>query len=115
MSNRQEYRENHGVSWSDGVTAQTAIGQADNLFTPIELATMCATIANDGVRLQTHFLDKITDYTGEQVIEEYEPVELYDAGLSSAVLEWSAYRDADGGHGGYCGHGVCQLPGVHRL
>ena len=86
MSNRQEYRENHGVSWSDGVTAQTAIGQADNLFTPIQLATMCATIANDGVRLQTHFLDKITDYTGEQVIEEYEPVELYDAGLSSAVL-----------------------------
>ena len=86
MSNRQEYRENHGVEWTDGVTAQTAIGQADNMFTPIQLATMCATIANDGVRLQTHFLDKITDYTGEQVIEEYEPVELYDAGLSSAVL-----------------------------
>ena len=86
MSNPQEYRENHGVNWTDGVSAQTAIGQADNLFTPIQLATMCATIANDGVRLQTHFLDKITDYTGEQVIEEYEPVELYDAGLSSAVL-----------------------------
>ena len=86
MSNRQEYRENHGVSWSDGVTAQTAIGQADNLFTPIQLAAMCATIANDGVRLQTHFLDKVTDYTGEQVVEEYEPVELYDAGLSGDVL-----------------------------
>lgn len=86
MSNPQEYRENHGVNWTDGVSAQTAIGQADNMFTPIQLATMCATIANDGVRLQTHFLDKITDYTGEQVIEKYEPVELYDAGLSSAVL-----------------------------
>ena len=86
MSNPQEYRENHGVEWTDGVTSQTAIGQADNMFTPIQLATMCATIANGGVRLQTHFLDKITDYTGEQVIEEYEPVELYDAGLSSAVL-----------------------------
>ena len=86
MSNPQEYRENHGVNWTDGVSAQTAIGQADNMFTPIQLATMCATIANGGVRLQTHFLDKITDYTGEQVIEEYEPVELYDAGLSSAVL-----------------------------
>lgn len=86
MSNRQEYRENHGVEWTDGATAQTAIGQADNLFTPIQLATMCATIANGGVRLQTHFLDKITDYTGETVLEEYEPVELYDAGLSSDVL-----------------------------
>ena len=86
MSNPQEYRENHGVEWTDGVSAQTAIGQADNMFTPIQLATMCATIANGGVRLQTHFLDKITDYTGETVLEEYEPVELYDAGLSSDVL-----------------------------
>lgn len=86
MSNPQEYRENHGVEWTDGVTSQTAIGQADNMFTPIQLATMCATIANGGVRLQTHFLDKITDYTGETVLEEYEPVELYDAGLSGDVL-----------------------------
>lgn len=86
MSNPQEYLENHGVSWTDGVSAQTAIGQADNLFTPIQLATMCATIANGGVRLQTHFLDYITDYTGEQVVKEYEPVELYDAGISRDVL-----------------------------
>lgn len=86
MSNPQEYRENHGVNWTDGVSAQTAIGQADNMFTPIQLATMCATIATGGVRLQTHFLDKITDYTGETVLEEYEPVELYDAGLSGNVL-----------------------------
>lgn len=86
MSNPQEYRENHGVEWTDGVTSQTAIGQADNMFTPIQLATMCATIANGGVRLQTHFLDKITDYTGETVIEEYQPAELYDAGISSDVL-----------------------------
>lgn len=86
MSNPQEYRENHGVEWTDGVTSQTAIGQADNMFTPIQLAAMCATIANGGVRLQTHFLDKVLDYTGETVLEEYEPVELYDAGLSSDVL-----------------------------
>ena len=86
MSNPQEYRQNHGVDWSDGASAQTAIGQADNMFTPIQLAAMCATIANGGVRLQTHLLDKVLDYTGETVLEEYEPVELYDAGLSSDVL-----------------------------
>ena len=86
MSNKQEYLENHGVEWTDGVSAQTAIGQADNMFTPMQLATMCATIANGGVRLQAHFLDKITDYTGQEVIKEYQPVELYDAGISSDVL-----------------------------
>lgn len=32
------------------------------------------------------FLDKITDYTGQEVIKEYQPVELYDAGISSDVL-----------------------------
>ena len=86
MSNRQEYREHWGTEWTDGVTPQAAIGQADNMFTPIQLAAMCATIANGGVRLQTHFLDKITDYTGETIIEEYQPAELYDAGISSDVL-----------------------------
>lgn len=86
MSNPQEYEENHpGEIWLDGATAQTAIGQADNMFTPIQLATYCATIANGGVRLQTHFLDKVTDYTGEQVLESFEPVELYDAGISPGV------------------------------
>ncbi|HIY27311.1 MAG TPA: hypothetical protein H9838_09100, partial [Candidatus Acutalibacter pullistercoris] len=85
MSNPQEYRENHGVNWTDGVSAQTAIGQADNMFTPIQLATMCATMANDGVRLKTHLLDRITDYEGEEVLEQHQPEELYDAEISSDV------------------------------
>lgn len=97
MSNPQEYRENHGVNWTDGVSAQTAIGQADNMFTPIQLATMCATIANGGVRLQTHFLDKVLDYTGETVLEAYEPVELYDAGPFQRCAGRGAGRHADGG------------------
>lgn len=86
MSNPEEYRENHGVEWTDGVSAQTAIGQADNKFTPIQLAAYCATMANDGVRLQTHFLDQVTNYEGTQVLEQYQPVELYNAELSSDVV-----------------------------
>ncbi len=49
--------------WYEGNTCQAAIGQSDNAFTPIQLATYAATVANDGVRLRTHFVDKITDYT----------------------------------------------------
>ncbi len=55
-------------TWFEGNTCQAAIGQSDNAFTPIQLATYAATIANDGVRLRTHFVDKITDYTGKKVI-----------------------------------------------
>lgn len=86
MSGPLEYQENHGAAWTDGVTAQAAIGQADNMFTPIQLATYCATIANGGKRLQTHFLERITDYTGSEVLYQHEPTELYDAGLSDDVL-----------------------------
>lgn len=92
MSNRQEYEENYGVSWTDGVTAQAAIGQADNMFTPVQLATYCATIANGGKRLQTHFLDRVLDYTGDEVLSTYQPKELYDAELSDDVL--GIVRDA---------------------
>ena len=54
--------------WFEGNTCQAAIGQSDNAFTPIQLATYAATVANDGVRLRTHFVDKITDYTKTEII-----------------------------------------------
>lgn len=95
MSNPQEYMLQHnGASWTLGITAQTAIGQADNMFTPMQLATYCATIANGGVRKQAHFLDKVLDYTGQEVIEDFVSPELYDAGISSDVMGvvWEAMR-----------------------
>ncbi len=95
MSNPQEYMEQHdGASWTDGVTAQAAIGQADNMFTPIQLATYCATIANGGVRKQAHFLDKLWDYTGTELVEDFQSPVVMDAGISSDVLGvvWEAMR-----------------------
>lgn len=87
MSSPSGYAINHpGDVWLDGMTAQTAIGQADNQFTPVQLATYCATIANNGKRLQTHFLQKVTDYTGENTLREFQAVEVRDAGLSADVL-----------------------------
>ncbi|MBQ3970543.1 MAG: penicillin-binding protein, partial [Clostridia bacterium] len=65
--------------WYEGNTCQAAIGQSDNSFTPIQLATYAATLANDGVRLRTHFVDKITDYTEKNV--------LVDNGLEPDVVE----------------------------
>lgn len=86
LASPQEYLENYGQEWPDGVTAQAAIGQADNMFTPLQLATYCATIANGGKRLKTHFLDKITDYSGEELVREHEPEEICDADFSADVL-----------------------------
>lgn len=55
-------------NWYEGNTVQAAIGQSDNAFTPIQLATYAATIANNGTRLKTHVVDKIVNYSRDTVI-----------------------------------------------
>ncbi len=88
MTNRVDYLKNHpGAAWTEAITIQAAIGQADNSFTPLQLATYAATIANNGVRLKTHFLDKVTDYTGNRVTNEYEPEVVFDAGISDTTMQ----------------------------
>lgn len=70
--------------WYGGNTCQAAIGQSDNAFTPMQLATYVATIANNGVRLKTHFVDKVTDYARENVIVDNGTPEVIETvGVSS--------------------------------
>ncbi len=75
--------------WYEGNTCQAAIGQSDNAFTPIQLATYAATIANDGVRLRTHFVDKITDFTGQEIIldNSKEPEVVETVGISTENMK----------------------------
>ncbi len=87
MTSPQEYRERHpDADWTDGNTAQASIGQADNMFTPLQLATYCATIANGGRRMRTHFLKQVMDYSGDELIRRYEPEVMYDAEIRGDVL-----------------------------
>lgn len=53
-----EYRESHGGTWYPGDTVQAAIGQSDNLFTPIQLANYAAALAT-GTRYQAHFVKSV--------------------------------------------------------
>ena len=64
-----EYRESHGGTWYPGDTVQAAIGQSDNLFTPIQLANYAAALAT-GTRYQAHFVKSIktADYS-ETILE----------------------------------------------
>lgn len=54
-----ENREKAGGIWNAGDTLQAAIGQSDNLFTPLQLANYCATVANGGTRYEMHFVKSI--------------------------------------------------------
>lgn len=65
-----KHRSELGLSWYPGDTLQAAIGQSDNLFTPVQLATYLATIVNGGTRYKTHLVSAVTDATsGRKVLE----------------------------------------------
>lgn len=57
-----EYREKIGSEWYPGDTLQAAIGQSDNMFTPLQLAAYVATLANGGTRYKPHLIRNITPY-----------------------------------------------------
>lgn len=76
------------TSWMPGNTVQAAIGQSDNAFTPLQLATYAATLANDGTRLKTHVVSKVTDYERTKTIEDYSnPTVVDTCGISKENLE----------------------------
>ena len=60
------YRDS--VEWYDGNTSQAAIGQSDNAFSPLQLATYVSTIANGGNRYQAHIVKKVVDYSRKETI-----------------------------------------------
>jgi penicillin-binding protein 2 len=69
----RENSTSRGVKWYDGDTIQAAIGQSDNLLTPLQLANYVATIANGGTHFQLHLLDEVKNYTMEKTIFKKEP------------------------------------------
>ncbi len=77
-----EYSKLMGSEWYDILSAPAAIGQSDNQFTPLQLAAYAATIANNGTRLKTHVVDKVTTYSGDDVVYESKPVEADNMGVS---------------------------------
>jgi penicillin-binding protein 2 len=72
----KENREAMGGIWYPGNTVQAAIGQSDNLFTPIQLCSYVATLANGGTRYKAHFIKSIKSYDYSETIYEAEPVVL---------------------------------------
>lgn len=86
------------TGWTGGNTVQAAIGQSDNTFTPVQLATYAATVANNGTRLKTHLVSKITDYQRKNVIEYNNPdnpqkVDVADISAENMELVQSAMRN----------------------
>lgn len=58
-----------GKRWFQGETLSVAIGQGAVLLTPIQLASMTATIANEGTIYRPHLVKRIVDTDGKTLRE----------------------------------------------
>ncbi|MBE7034509.1 MAG: penicillin-binding protein 2 [Ruminococcaceae bacterium] len=66
-------REKNKREWYPGDVLQSAIGQSDNLFTPLQLANFVATLANGGTNYEVHLLKAVKSNTEDEIVFENQP------------------------------------------
>ncbi|MBQ8228772.1 MAG: hypothetical protein IJZ88_07145 [Clostridia bacterium] len=76
------YRTSINQVWRPGFTLQSAIGQAANLFTPLQLANYCATIANGGTRYNVNIIKEIKSFDLSETVLKKEPSVAVETGIS---------------------------------
>ena len=82
-----DYRDENGLGkWSPGDTLQAAIGQSDNVFTPLQINMYLTTVLNRGKRYSAHLLDRIESYSGA-ILEETTPTLLSEESFSEEIFE----------------------------
>lgn len=82
-----DYAKSINATWYPGDTVQAAIGQSYNLFTPLQLATYTATIANGGTRYQTHLLHQVKSYDLTKTVQDQTATVAAETGLSTSALD----------------------------
>ena len=84
LASREEREERGGV-WYGGDTVMAAIGQSDNLFTPIQLATYICTLISGGEHYETRLLKAVKTYDNAEVVAvgDTKPVETIDISEST--------------------------------
>lgn len=79
------------VEWAPGDVLQSAIGQGDNAFTPLQLANYCAALANGGKVYSAHLLKEVKSFDGKKTIEEMEPEVISEVNASDET--WSIIHE----------------------
>ena len=91
MSNQATHMDYAGTEWRIGDTLQAAIGQSDSVFTPIQMAEYCATVANSGTRYSASILKSIRNYDYSEKLYDREPTVM--STVESAEYNWAAVHD----------------------
>lgn len=80
------YTQSLGQTWYDGSTLSAAIGQENNRFTPLQLASYVATLASGGARYQVHLLKELRSNDGRETLTQTQAKQLDTIPLSPEHL-----------------------------
>ena len=91
MASEELKKAREGAAWYKGDSLQASIGQSLSLFTPLQLAEYCATIANGGQRHSASIMKSIRsyDYSTEVASAQHEVLSTVD----SPDYNWKAVQE----------------------
>lgn len=80
-----EFAERIGGTWYAGNVCSAAIGQSDNQFTPLQIASYISTFVRGGVRYDAHLLKNVKSNDNSDLVYEHEPEVLSTVDLPDSV------------------------------
>ena len=86
-SKKATYGTGVNANYSGGDRVLSAIGQAENRFTPLQLCVYACTLANQGTRMKATFLDRVVSSDYRSLILENEPEVASKMAISNATYE----------------------------
>ncbi|MCR4644577.1 MAG: hypothetical protein K5695_04100 [Oscillospiraceae bacterium] len=92
MATPETYQE-QGLEWTSGQVLQAGIGNGDTMVTPLQLAVVANTIANEGKRLRPYLVDSIWDYNQTTCLQKTEPEVVSEIDVTSS----SVYKFVEAG------------------
>ena len=91
MSSEETHHYYVDDEWHIGDTMQAAIGQSDSIFSPLQIAEYCATVANSGTRYSASVLKAIRSFDYSEKLYEREPEVM--STVESAEYNWAAVHE----------------------
>ncbi len=89
-SNEESKKANytgHNATYTAGDRVLSAIGQAENRFTPLQLCVYASTLANKGTRMKATFLSRVVSSDYETLITQNEPEIAHQMELNYQTVE----------------------------
>ena len=90
MANPDTHLQYDVDNWVYGDTLQAGIGQSDSMFTPLQLAEYCATLANSGKRRSASILKAVRNYDYSESLHKHEEQVL--STVETGAYNWTAVQ-----------------------